>query len=240
MPSSEEVVARIESNVCELEVGFQRYLRLFHESGHFAGPSLYFHAKTIEFLLECGSSIKAIWSDDFFDWLYATLTSWGMHRMGPGNTKLLELADIKQSVRVQEAIIKSIQGLSLSTIPSSDFPEVADKVQILIDSIRVSRANARIVANTKCLHHILPALVPPIDRTYTYNFFYGRTNLTIPEPVAFREMFTFLHRIAVEKREVLTSGVGRGWDTSETKVIDNAIVGFGLARQVVPDADGEE
>ena len=45
----------------------------------------------------------------------------------------------------------------------------------------MSVAAAQIVANSKALHHLLPALVPPIDREYTFRFFYDRTMLTINE-----------------------------------------------------------
>jgi len=82
------------------------------------------------------------------------------------------------------------------------------------------------VANSKALHHLLPALVPPIDRAYTLRFFYADTTLSKGDEATFKEIYPYFHRIAVARREQITSHLGTGMNTSETKVIDNAIVAF--------------
>ena len=77
------------------------------------------------------------------------------------------------------------------------------------------------------LHHILPSLVPPIDRSYTLRFFYRRQGLSISEKEAFREMYLEFHRIAVHRKKEILNRLGKNlWNTSETKIIDNAIIGF--------------
>ena len=87
------------------------------------------------------------------------------------------------------------------------------------------------MANSKALHHVLPDLVPPIDREYTFNFFYDRSTLSIDEGDAFQEMFCQLDEIARRNLSEIGSSVGRGWNTSHSKVVDNAIVGYMINKQ---------
>lgn len=64
------------------------------------------------------------------------------------------------------------------------------------------------------------------DREYTIRFFFHHKTLSQGDEVAFREIYPRFHRIAVECRGQIQGRIGRGMNTSATKVIDNAIVGF--------------
>lgn len=44
----------------------------------------------------------------------------------------------------------------------------------VIAHINVSTSRTQIVAGSKMLHHLLPDLIPPIDRQYTFRFFTGQ------------------------------------------------------------------
>jgi len=44
----------------------------------------------------------------------------------------------------------------------------------VIAHIKVSTSRTQIVAGSKMLHHLLPDLIPPIDRRYTFRFFTGQ------------------------------------------------------------------
>jgi hypothetical protein len=75
--------------VRELCENFDRYTDAFERNALFTGPSVYFHKKTLNIRREYGGSVVACIADaNFTDSLYATLASWGLHRMGPGNAKL--------------------------------------------------------------------------------------------------------------------------------------------------------
>lgn len=226
MPSSEKVLLRMDSRVADLSKNLKHFIDVFEVAAKFSGPSLYFHHKTIKCLRSYSSIVQAIQSEDLFDLIYATLASWGMHRMGQGNTRLRDLDVIKASVRAQSAAIASLQGLSLCEIPSSAVGQVSRDLWRSLSGLTISIAEARIVANSKVLHHLLPRLIPPMDRTYTFNFFYNRNMLSIAEEDAFFEIFSRLHTIAINNRDIIAGLIGRGWNTSETKVIDNAIVGY--------------
>ena len=218
----------MQSRVTQLSENFAGYLDYFSNSDTFAGPSVYFHNRTLEIRKKCVTVLETLQCDEFFDFLYATLTSWGMHRMGPGNTKLGDIEELKDSFRSQAEPLHQLENLAITNIDSAQVPQVADSLWRILSQLRVSIATAQIVANSKALHHLLPSLVPPIDRSYTYNFFYNRNMLTMQESSAFREMYLQFHWLACANKEVIKSSVGKAWNTSETKTIDNAIVGFVL------------
>ena len=88
--------------------------------------------------------MDAIASDDFFDCLYATLASWGMHRMGRGKTKLRELSEIKMSVRAQSRIIKDLQGLSLIDITATEILPLIQTLWSVLNALSGSIAEAKI------------------------------------------------------------------------------------------------
>lgn len=226
MASTPKIAARMATRVADLCATFTECLDRFEVASRFTGPSRYFHQKTIAIRSTHGS-ISTLFDDErFLEYLYATLTAWGLHRMGPGNTRLQELEAIQTSFKAHAAAIDQLAGLSLGACAEGQVQVVARALWNVVASLQVSVADARIVANSKALHHVLPDLVPPMDREYTFSFFYGRPTLSIDEGEAFREMFCHLDRIARRNLSHIGSRVGHGWHTGHSKVVDNAIVGF--------------
>jgi len=226
MPSSKLVITRMNRRIEELSIKIPKFTRVFERSGIFSGPSLYFHKRTIDTLRCLNTTSDAIKSTDFLELLYATLTSWGMHRMGPGNTKLRDFPEFTSSIRHNRSRISELENISLAEMTDIEFEQIKKKVWHIIMNLEISIAEARIVPNCKALHHILPKLIPPIDRTYTYNFFYGRNHLTISEMDAFFEMYERFRCIAKAQKIKIRQLVNCGWNTSEIKVLDNAIMGY--------------
>jgi hypothetical protein len=220
----------MDERVRELSENFNHFVSVFEGAEKFSGPSLYFHKKSLACLERYGSPIAAISGDEIFDWVYATLASWGMHRMGKGNTKLRDLPVIVESVRSESSAIKALQNIALLDVSPSRLTQTCRDIWHLLSRLTISIAEARIVANSKLIHHILPHLLPPIDRTYTFNFFYSRNMLSVPEDIAFVEMYSRFHQIGLANKESILSSVGTGWNTSPTKLIDNAIVGYVIER----------
>lgn len=87
-----------------------------------------------------------------------------MHRMGPFNTRLRDLAEIRESIRAQAVALEALAPLEITTVSAARRLSVIDKTWSVLTALRVSMADAQIVANSKVLHHLLPALVPPMDR----------------------------------------------------------------------------
>jgi len=204
------------------------YVNYFVDSANFTGPSLHFYEKATAIRSKCSNVGQLLNEPLFCEWVYATLTAWGMHRMGPGNTKLKPLETIMASLDQQSDKINDLWDLRLENITNDQVKSTAATLWQILDKLNVSIAATKIVANTKTLHHILPSLVAPIDRTYTLRFFYNSN--TKLEAERFTEMFRGFHRIAVSAKDEIARLLGGqcAWNTSESKIIDNAIVGWVL------------
>lgn len=218
----------MEERVAQLIRDFKEYCDRFDASNLFTGPSLYFHLKTIKELGSAGSAKAAINDPIFLDYLYATLASWGMHRMGPGNAKLVELEDMAESLRDVKGEISGLSSGKIWDIQEGDLDKVASKLWNIISQLRVGIGATKIVAGSKTLHHILPELVPPIDREYTIKFFFGHKTLLQEEGIIFSQIYPYFFQIATSCRKEIEARLSTGMNTSITKVIDNAIVGFGI------------
>ena len=87
---------------------------------------------------------------------------------------------------------------------------------------------SEIVAGTKALHHVLPDLILPIDRQYTFRFFTGQKQVPSGDQRAFLECFPHLAEIGRRCRGAIEIAMHRSGPmaTGTAKVIDNAIIGF--------------
>jgi hypothetical protein len=74
------------------------------EDRTFGGPSLYFHYACIRKFAQVPIADK-LDNLQFYEYLYATLASWGMHRMGDTATKLQNFAEFKSQIFAHHAII---------------------------------------------------------------------------------------------------------------------------------------
>jgi hypothetical protein len=225
-----DTVRRIEERVTELIEDFDGCCDVFDRANLFTGPSAYFHSKTLALLRQHKSARDALLDSAFLESLYATLTAWGMHRMGPGGAKLVEFPALVDSFRTMELPIRKLSALALADLRFEEVTDVSDQLWAVISGLNIGCGLTKIVAGSKALHHVLPELVPPMDREYTIRFFFHHKNLSQGDAVAFREIYPRLHRIAVECRDRIDARIGRGMNTSATKVIDNAIVGFVRAK----------
>src|SRR4030066_899680 len=99
MRSSEKGLRRMDKRISELSEDIDYYIRYFNKSDNFIGPSIYFHHKTLEQKNKHTTAESLLADNTFFDFLYATLTAWGLHRMGLGNTKLVDINVMKDSIK---------------------------------------------------------------------------------------------------------------------------------------------
>lgn len=118
---------------------------------------------------------------------------------------------------------------------------MADAIWEVLASLQVSTSATRIVAGSKALHHVLPDLVPPIDRQYTFRFFTGQKSVARGDRQAFLEWYPYFCEIARARAAEIESIVARGgfMATGPAKVIDNAIMGFMQGRVDQGDASGD-
>jgi hypothetical protein len=217
--------SQVRCRVEELCDNFESYLIEFNRLNPFTGPSVYFHLKTLERLRSLGA--LGVFEDQyFFEVLYATLASWGMHRMGPKGAKLVEFTDFVKTLQAQKSWILDLQGLKLTQLSEKKLEVVMNKLWNILSNLKVSSTETQLIAGSKALHHLLPDLMPPIDGEHTLRFVYGYKPTYESEERKFKNTYPLLWKVGVRKRSTILQWLGKGFHTSETKVIDNAIVGY--------------
>lgn len=215
-------------------------LRYFENSYHqflkFGGPCVYFHESCLQACAEDFLSRRHI------EMLYATLTAWGMHRMGEGMTKLVSWEHFSSTLLEQRSLLVSLQGQRMVDLTDDAYGQLIDSLAPTYFGIEVSISDSTIVANSKALFHVLPDLVPPIDRQYTWRFFYlplsrwrcsnGKyRSVTLPagrqdQFRGFRDTCLRVKRLADAAGRVALLAGGVGAKVSAPKAVDNAIMNF--------------
>ena len=124
---------------------------------------------------------------------------------------------------------RSLDGLSDLNITNDNHraDSVADQLWDVIGNLRLTTGEARIVSGTKAIHHLIPDLIPPMDNKYTGEFFLGRQMGQGGRSVFCRiyQAFSILS-ILLARDEDFVERVGTDFNTSITKTVDNAIIGY--------------
>jgi hypothetical protein len=205
--------------VPKLIADFPRYVSCFSQAPAFdRAGQLEHHLETIRLRSVAGSAVEALESDAFIESLYRTLQAWGIGRR---SSHLVPLPTFSWILRGKAQELSSFDGLSISDELAVD--EVSGALWHSIENLGIVDNNTQIVSGTKTLHHLLPDLVVPFDRKYTQSFFnWHNPEVQYGQSDRFRESFLVFNRIG---REVNPGAyVGGGWNSSRSKVIDNAIV----------------
>jgi hypothetical protein len=147
----------------------------FEKTEAFPGPSLYFHERAIARRRQ-HQAVGSLLSDiRFLEYAYAVLAAWGMRRMGPQAAKVGDFTQISTALHDKTAALEQLWPLRITALDASAAREAAALAWQIIAHIRVSESRTEIVAGSKFLHHhhLLPDLIVPIDRQYTFRFFTG-------------------------------------------------------------------
>jgi hypothetical protein len=162
-----------------------------------------------------------------------------MHRMGNQAAKVCEFSEFAASLRVAAPLIGDLWPLSIIRLEPGSVPVFSQKAWRVIAALKVRRSETQIVAGSKTLHHVLPDLIPPIDRQYTFRFFTGQKAVHSGDQQAFLDWFPHFAEIGRRCHGSIDAAITRdGMATGPSKVIDNAIIGFMQAKdaaQVVTD-----
>ncbi|MGE0875313.1 MAG: hypothetical protein AB7O31_11655 [Burkholderiales bacterium] len=210
------------TRVQELIAGFPRYLAAYGNRPAFTrAGQLEFHVETIRLRRELGSAIAAVRDDRFLHSLYQTLNAWGIGRRA---SRLIPEAEFAAALRAKETEIAELDRESLEA-PNLNVEATCRRVWKLVDELGIIQNDTRIVSGTKTLHHLLPDLVTPMDREYTQKFFlWHNPQFQYDQARKFQVIFQAFADVA---RAVMPSQfITGGWNSSPTKVIDNAVVGF--------------
>ena len=227
----------LNDNVDGLIQNFSDHIRLFNENNPFSGPSEYFYINKIIHTTKKGD-YQSVFTKEFNEWLYATLASWGMHRMGPDNkgAKMNDFKSFNQCILQNKEAILELKDLQISSI---DVDEVLKELKPLYLSFwPLMKSNSKLVATSKIMHFLLPHLIPPMDREYTMKFF-GQNLPTITSIEDKKniqrelDIFTlvFDKMAYISKQVDCTVFINEEFSPTVPKVIDNAIVNYVITKK---------
>lgn len=187
------------------------------------------HRRTIDRRLELNSLSAAIADDVFTGYLYQTLQLWGIGRRA---SHLVPLDQFRLRLQECQRDIDVLDGLSIED-DSLDVENVIQHVDKLISHLRIVDNKSLIVPGTKTLHHLLPDLVPPMDRRFTGAFFgWWPIDPQSRQTAIFTTAFRSLAEIARATKPARL--VGTGWRTSPSKLLDNGVVAYCLSSGIKP------
>ena len=203
----------------------------------FGGPCVYFHHACLR------EATAAFLSERHIELLYATLTAWGMHRMGPHGAKLTEWKRFSDSIQRSGSVLRDLRRYRMLKLSVDDYSEVVEaQIKPVYYALDLTESNATVVANAKALHHLVSDLIPPIDRQYTIRFFTqsqdrwlnasGKWSM-ITLPTALDAQFGLFGKTCVNFKQ-LAGGVDptlfdrqrNEHGVSPLKALDNAIVNY--------------
>ena len=211
-----------KDRVREVLANADRYHAAFHAADTFSGPSLYFHQRAL-------STRNDPTSLQHLEYVYATLASWGMHRMGSGGSKMCGFDRFRASVEKLKDRIVHAQNLTPMAMNEGGWAVLKDT----FTGLEIMASRTLLVGNSKVMHHMMPNIVPPIDREYTLRYLCGNTmfqNDPEKEWQTMRSLISgFFIPVATDRKFAAKAkqwiADRRPWDTSVMKVIDNLLIG---------------
>jgi hypothetical protein len=211
-----------DSRVPQLIDRFSYYVSVFEQQPAFSrAGQLEHHLETIKLRRNLGTAIAALRSDEFLQCLYNTLLAWGI---GVRASKLLPFPEFMVALRAHSVAIGELEQVHIDD-SEINVLETIGKLWALVENLGIVENKSRIVPGTKALHHILPDLVVPVDRMYTQRFFrWHNPEFQYQQAGAFR--YSVLAFVKIASKVQLSQFLNTEWNSSKSKIIDNAIVGL--------------
>jgi hypothetical protein len=205
----------------------------------FGGPSVYFHRECL------AAGREAFLSTRHVELLYATLTAWGMHRMGDSEktkTKLTDWERFRASLLDHASDLGQFTRYRLLEMSDAEYTAAILALRPHYSRLDLSESDATVVANSKALFHLFPEFIPPIDRQYTIRFFQkapeqwldgkGRFR-AIQLPAPLDDQFDLFHMTCLAIKHLasrvdsrLLGDQHRQHSVTPPKALDNAIVNY--------------
>lgn len=214
-----------ETHQQQLLSALERAHDAYYRAEVFGGPSLYFHLRSLE-------AARAKEFDRFAEYVYAVLASWGMHRMGPGGSKMRDFSEFQDSLRSVWPAALQLQAMTLAELDGSGWTSL----RTIFCGIRCMASGTSLVGNSKVMAHLLPNLVPPVDRQYTLKFLFGYGQIINGIEGEWKKLMQilqgFFYPLAQsplfqsKANEWLSHGDKYRWDTSHLKIVDNLVIGL--------------
>lgn len=219
-----DLARRIEGLISSFEEWVTRY----DEGVPFRRIGQYeLHRATIDRRREVGTAAAALKDERLLALLHQTLNTWGI---GKRASRLAPLPEFSSALQAHTEMISDLDGLAIEEL-GQEAQAVGAQILTLVDNLGVVENKARLVAGSKTLHHLLPDLVPPMDRAWTGAFFRWPTAAWQDrQHRIFHEGWSAFARVAASVHP--SRFVGDGWRTSSTKILDNALIGYCKAHEI--------
>jgi hypothetical protein len=187
------------------------------------------HIATLTRWRELDGDVGALVRDPvYLETLYRTLGEWGIGRRG---SRLVPFDRFRLRLRAVAPRLAAYQSVYLADEAAAG-PAFAAGLWDVVARLGIVENATPMVPGTKCLHHVLPLLVVPIDRRYTGSFFQWSTSaVQSRQPLLFEEAVAAFSTIA--RAVDLGRHTGSGWRLAEAKLVDNAIIGYCRAERLV-------
>lgn len=151
--------------------------------------------------------------------------------MGKGGSKMVSFDKFNESVMACADEVTKATRINVVSVTSSDW----QCLRILFLNIKVMETSTLLVGNSKVLAHLVPTIVPPIDREYTLRHLLGnKTIRNDPEhewsllKLLMECFFIPVIEDSVFQRQAqswVSDQERYPWDTSLMKVVDNLLIG---------------
>lgn len=211
----------VAARVRALIAGFDRYLAVYDAQPAFRPDQLAAHRHTIELRRRAGSAAAAAADPEFAASLHRTLRAWGL---GMRASVLLPEPAFAAALAAAIPALAKLDDLRIDDLGLPD--RATDHIWALVSGLGVVENQAKIVPGTKALHHLLPDLVPPMDREWTGLFFgYQPPRFQSGQQSLFHNMFATFRDIALQV-DLASRVTGLAWRTSTSKLLDNAAIGY--------------
>lgn len=235
--SLKELVDRFD----ELVEDFYREHEPRRSSDNFLrGPCLYFHRAAIERIRQESRPFVEWLPGDrhFHETLYAMLTAWGMNQSG---ARLVDFPDFQRAftVLVSMGALEEYRSVRLENLTHAKQPLMERLFEAVGDpsQAKIMASGPSVVGGSKLLHHLLPDLIPPMDRTYTKDLLsYLEDENQLRESLdSFNgvwHVLVFFRKVALEigpdhfYRRWLGDQARYPMNTSIPKIIDNALIAY--------------
>jgi hypothetical protein len=209
------LAARVECLISNFEL----YAGLYDENSGYEK-----HNETIGLRAQMADPVMAVSDGAFLRALSATLRKWRAFRPGPA-------APWQELREAFTPTTSYLLGIKSYAIDDADLPfdQVVSDLWAVIDHVTAAlgKSSSPLVLGSKALHHVVPDLIPPMDRINTGWFLaWGPSAWTKSgAQSSFVQSMRVFRAIAMgaSPRRFVT---GDGWRTSVSKLIDNAIWGF--------------
>jgi hypothetical protein len=157
---------KYKEKIREILTNAEKYHVAYYRAETFSGPSLYFHQRALATRYNPTSLTH-------LEYVYATLASWGMHRMGRIGSKMQSFEILSQSVQSLKGMIAEAQTFDFRKMSEIKWAVLKE----IFCGVKVMASKTTLVGNSKVMHHLLPNVIPPIDREYTLWFLRGNTTI---------------------------------------------------------------